>query len=411
MTATIPLLLLLALQGQADEPAPLLPEPTGPFLVGTRILTLVDEAREEVLTAEAGDKRELVVQLWYPSEKRGKERPAGWRTHYVPFFATMRPLLERQYGRPQAEALGRLEVPAGTDAPLVRSPRKLPVILFSHGQRTARFYYTSTLLELASHGYVVVSPDHSYDIEGVAFPDGRLVEGLHSAERKAAADAIDASWHEPDARVGIWAKDLSFLLDRLTSRGRDKEPFLDGRLDARRVFAVGHCCGGMAALEVGLEDKRIKAVVAENAWPLPGPVRKRELGKPVLMLDSGHTTTTESLKAQGLSDAEVAKLAAGYRAEQRKEIARLAAPGWQVVLSEARHMSFSDQYQLEPFMLAPRQATLTGPDRDLRRALDHLLAFLAQECTGKHQDLLDPVDDRDGVEVWTSDEGGRKRRR
>ena len=50
-----------------------LPQPTGPFNVGTQIFEWEDTSREEWFTEESDDFRRLVIQVWYPTlvEKKG----------------------------------------------------------------------------------------------------------------------------------------------------------------------------------------------------------------------------------------------------------------------------------------------------------------------------------------------------
>jgi hypothetical protein len=50
----------------AATKAPSVPPPTGPNVVGTRLLDLVDAKRDDPFTA-IGAKRELLVRLWYPA--------------------------------------------------------------------------------------------------------------------------------------------------------------------------------------------------------------------------------------------------------------------------------------------------------------------------------------------------------
>jgi predicted dienelactone hydrolase len=54
-------------------PRPVFPEPSGPYAVGTSVLRWTDPDRPETATAEPGDRRTVVVQLWYPA----RPSPAG----------------------------------------------------------------------------------------------------------------------------------------------------------------------------------------------------------------------------------------------------------------------------------------------------------------------------------------------
>jgi hypothetical protein len=44
------------------------PQPTGPCAIGTLTCHWVDADRREVFTSAPDDRRELVVQLWYPAK-------------------------------------------------------------------------------------------------------------------------------------------------------------------------------------------------------------------------------------------------------------------------------------------------------------------------------------------------------
>ena len=74
LLALIPVV-LMALP-PALVPVPRLPEPSGPFAVGTVAMYLVDEDRAEIYGPEPGGPRELMVQVWYPAEP-DPERRAG----------------------------------------------------------------------------------------------------------------------------------------------------------------------------------------------------------------------------------------------------------------------------------------------------------------------------------------------
>jgi len=401
---------------EAQTTVPKLAAPTGLFLVGTRIYHWIDEKREEPLTPEKGDKRELMVQVWYPTAKRVQDKPVpdAWSSPYIPGYETMQPLLSTQYGD-AAPRFGRLRVPVQTDAPLIKSPRKLPLVLFSHGLRTARFYYTSQALELASQGYVVVCPDHSYDVEGVAFPGGKLVRGIFENEQR--KKAVEATWRSHDGRIRLWAQDLSFLLDQMLRRrihrAESKDFPFKGRIDKKRIASMGHCFGGQAALEVGMRDKRIRAVIAENAWPPSNEVRKKGLHKPVLMLYAETDTAEEGLLSKGVPKAQIQKLKRVYLADQKKGLLSITDEGIQVRIHGARHMSFSDEFLIRHWMELPDGASPPPPDDHLRLALVYATAFLDRELRGKKPDLLKASTklEREGVDYEDLSETSRSRAR
>jgi hypothetical protein len=49
-------------------PAFRFPRPSGPYGIGTLTYNWVDAARPEAFTADRGDHRELMVQVWYPAQ-------------------------------------------------------------------------------------------------------------------------------------------------------------------------------------------------------------------------------------------------------------------------------------------------------------------------------------------------------
>ncbi|MBK8129006.1 MAG: hypothetical protein IPK53_08700 [bacterium] len=71
------LLWLTALALPVLLPVPKLPSLTGSYAVGTRTYHLVDRSRPEIYTAQPDDKREIMVQVWYPAaaDAQGEEAP------------------------------------------------------------------------------------------------------------------------------------------------------------------------------------------------------------------------------------------------------------------------------------------------------------------------------------------------
>jgi dienelactone hydrolase len=137
---------------------------------------------------------------------------------------------------------------ARLDAATLIRPGGWPLILFSHGRNGNRTNLTAVAEDLASHGFVVVGVDHTYDSFAVQFPDGRTV----AANRPAVYD--DATLAE---EVAVRAGDLRFVLDQVLA-GRALRR-VGGRINHHRIGAFGHSLGGATAAELLRTDRRVRA--------------------------------------------------------------------------------------------------------------------------------------------------------
>ena len=186
----------------------------------------------KVLSKDADAKRELMINVWYPTEKGGK---TGKPAPYLPGAAAINQLPDRALSGADGKLWpailsGRIASQAIEGATPARNPARFPVLRFSHGLGSPVFHYTAFIEELLSHGYVVASIEHTYEVNVVAFPDGRLValspiswsvygpQPPDVSEEEASRKAI--AWEME--RDNVWAADMSFALDQLTNLDRDK---------------------------------------------------------------------------------------------------------------------------------------------------------------------------------------------
>jgi predicted dienelactone hydrolase len=168
-SAALVVLGVLALLGAAALPAVFpvfrFPRPTGPYAIGTLTYHWIDSTRPEVFTADPSDRRELMVQLWYPARyQRGAARAP-----YVEHPETLQPLA-RLLGLPgfTLSYLDQVRTRAVDSAPAAGGP--YPVLIFAHGRGGYRQHNTALVQELVSHGYVVAAMDQPGAASGVAFP-------------------------------------------------------------------------------------------------------------------------------------------------------------------------------------------------------------------------------------------------
>jgi dienelactone hydrolase len=114
------------------------------------------------------------------------------------------------------------------DARVASKASGYPVVLFASGLGNPRAYGTTLVSDLASHGFVVVAVDHTFDAEVVEFPGGRV-------ERTVRPDRFVAA----DARV----TDLGYVIGRLPGLASS----IGARLDLNRIGMFGHSAGGSSA--------------------------------------------------------------------------------------------------------------------------------------------------------------------
>ena len=125
---------------------------TGPYKTATSVFNMIDSSRED---KTPNGHRELMVQLWYPAEPSRK-----------PLASYRRPPETTRISSYQCV----LKTSSRLDAPLAKTGRPFPILLFNPAWNGRRTQNTFLVEELASHGFVVAAIDHTHNSEPVAFP-------------------------------------------------------------------------------------------------------------------------------------------------------------------------------------------------------------------------------------------------
>jgi dienelactone hydrolase len=239
----------------------------GPFSVGVSTLTLVDESRPTDANRDypGADSRTLVTEVWYPAE-----------------------------GETQSREL--------RDAPLDRSQAPYPLIVFSHGYTGLRRQSASYTAHLASHGYVVISPD--YPLSNGTAPGGPRV-----------GDVVN----QPG--------DVSFLIDTFLNFSDEPGNLLQGAIDETAIGLTGHSLGGLTTILATfgpLADPRVKA-----AAPLAAPA--------CLVGSQAYEDSHIPLLVIGGSDDQVV-----YFQSIRQAYDAANSPKYLLTLLSGNHMCFAD---------------------------------------------------------------------
>ncbi len=256
-----------------------LPEPDGPYTVGTVRTTLVDPNRS----------RELAVRAWYPAQ--------GSST------APKEPLWSDLQNSPETplalKVLGKLVSVRKTNsrrgAPFAGSVEGL--LLYHHGLISFSSENTLLMEHLASHGFVVLAVQHL----------GQLREYQDLVGNQGTEEAADLSRQLQVATSRAERARLSFELCRAASgtseivsrRCADSQHVLDhahevlaqvpglrlADVDLEAVGALGLSLGGAVATRLAIHDERVVAA-ANLDGGLYGVPPDRSIHVPYLMLYS-----------------------------------------------------------------------------------------------------------------------------
>lgn len=350
-----------------------LPAPTGPSPIGTTTWRVTDGPRQ------------VEVLAWYPA---AATKVGGKLAPYLrEGLAEVPPRLRAPFS-----SLADLMAHAILDAPAAAEPKKLPVLVFSHGFGGIPSSYTALLEDLASHGYAVLSVVHPGEATAATLADGKVVSMFEEPGKpRPAFETVVSEWEREDevmaavtretdeavqlrllrdylsglratnASLDRWVKDTKLVLDRLPTTGP-----LASRLDLDRLGAFGHSMGGVTSGQFCLEDRRCRAGLNLDGIPQYGTMIDKKLSQPFLMVYSARPGRT------GASD----------------PIYRRAAPKYyRVDVQNTLHLDFSDMILWGGPLRNGALGTL-APARAVEITRTVVREYFDQELLGKPSPLL-----------------------
>lgn len=256
-------------QQPAREPGPTSYSVLGPYAVGERTMTL---------------KSGVKVEVWYPARKAdvaglpmGTYDVADW----LPSFLV-------------PEDGVSVTHPSGGVRAVPVAKKRFPLVVFSHGFAGFRTQSSALTSALASWGFVVAAPDH---------PSRNLTQAMLGPK----GETTDV-------------QDLRQTITLITTKAKTKGNWLQRRVDADRIGALGHSAGGRAVQNLALEDKRVDTYVGMTPAVDEAPVVTK---KPALLM----VGTRDGIISQ-------ARIDAAYDL--------LQAPKRIVYYEGAGHLAFSD---------------------------------------------------------------------
>lgn len=180
-------------EDKAPSGSPADPLVAGPYPVGVTRIELYDADRDRI----------LLTEIWYPADESARGEPPAPAGSYLP------PDLAFLADNATLQLVAVRDVPLADGAPF-------PLVEFSHGSGGIRFQNTFQMEHLASHGFIVASPDHP----GNTFFSSMGTQAEHAANRPL---------------------DMSFLADELVRLSADPASDFSGWIDSSKGFGItGH---------------------------------------------------------------------------------------------------------------------------------------------------------------------------
>ena len=140
-----------------------------------------------------------------------------------------------------------------------------PLIVFSHGGISTNTSNLSLFQELASHGYVVVSIDHTYHALSTEIDAKKIyidAEYLHEINTEDSHTDIENSYACFQKWMKLRRDDMNFIIDDMIQNSVKESNAFYSLIDAKRIGTAGHSLGGSAALGVARQRSDVQAVIA-----------------------------------------------------------------------------------------------------------------------------------------------------
>jgi predicted dienelactone hydrolase len=265
-----------------------LPRPSGRYPVGRTSMSWTDRSRAEIITDTPDDNRELMTYIWYPAANASGVSGPYWPGVEHIAGTAVAGQLSNLFGPVWADIAAAKLRSHSLDNARVGASGPLPILVFSPGAGSTSLAYTTQMEELASHGYVVVGVEHTFDAPAVVFPDGRVVASDNAYWSRLRNQLQDDEAFEKRV-TEMSAADIVFVVGKFIEVAKDRSSPFFSRLDATRIGVFGHSRGGRDAARACQLDPRIKACLSEDGsfswqpfWLDPGG---HSMNQPFMMLD------------------------------------------------------------------------------------------------------------------------------
>lgn len=294
-------------------PAQDLPEPGGPYAIGTTVFELADPSRPMNPFTPDSATRRIQIRAWYPAEVASSQPVRRY------FEGDEAEIFGAGFGRIMGlpgffwNQLQLTRTHSHVDAPIASQGGPYPVVVFNHGYWSYPTQNTVLMEYLASRGYVLFSVSHPYDSAGVRFADGTYIGIPPERPQRVIGDEMKQQALEkyftsadpgeryaqlkliPQESRGMgmlqsiepWLRDVQLLLDTIDHHALPEQAArLLPHMNKEQLAMTGMSWGGSMAGTVCLLDRRCKAAVNLDGMAWDWRLIDTELPVPLLLVQS-----------------------------------------------------------------------------------------------------------------------------
>ena len=347
-----------------------LSKPGGKYAVGTETFYWVDSSRSEWFTHEdPNDKREMMVQIWYPGQDKPHTKPEA----YMDFIQLRSKTLASAGKLPSffPSHLDLIKTHSYLNIDFIKKDSPSPVLIFSHGITGSRHLHQVLFEYLASRGYVIVAPDHSYDCNLTIFPNGQLAD--YRSDITGHPDSVKIRRKQISTR----SRDIEFIIDQLERIEQGSiGSQLFGNIDLDKIAVGGHSYGGATATLSTHIDKRIKSCLVLDSWVSPLPESVIDTGIHVPFLFVGRPTWENSDYPGNYSILD-------------SLIAHSSEPKYQLVIRQTEHLDYTDIPIYSPLIKYFMDVGDLSPSESLPVINELVYGFLEEHLMSNGQNIYE----------------------
>jgi hypothetical protein len=381
-----------------------LPAPAGKYGVGRVSYEWTDGGRSEPLSDSQNAYRDLLVYVWYPTNKKVVST-----ANRTPYFPGVKAIAASSAVDSTAKFWGdawprvsqeKIETSI-YEGKKTASGKPFPLIVFWPGLGISTTAYTSLIQEIVSDGYVVASIEPTYEVT-IAFSNGKVVpfspratgRGIPAPPGEDKAGFLKRLHDFDAAHLYKWVADGRFVIDQLMKLN-DKHsgaPFA-GRIDFKNVGAWGHSFGGRAAVGACQLDPRFGACLNADGLGPEGPIFTgddfRLPLQPFMWIELFHEPPTDAQLAPfKMTRNDWEKDHQAQVAKNEKQLQSCVGGAYHVTINlpGIDHASFTDKFLLA----ASGKDDLDHSQRNMKILAEYSLRFFNWTLRSKKDDLAKP---------------------